>query len=138
MAYGTIAAFNGALITPWNSYRDLPDVESPKAGPTVVLKQTELPDVDVTRLNAEQKAAWTEARDRFRNVAPRVYGARVLLNELSGRLQGQGMSLHPEDAANAPKMQRFLEDAAALMREVRFATAAEALRRAASLRVQRR
>jgi hypothetical protein len=138
LAYGTIAAINGALITPWNSYRDLPDVDSPRPGPTVVLKQTELPDVNVSQLNAEQKAAWTEARDRFRNVAPRVYGARVLLNELSGRLQGQGMSLHPEDAANALKMQSFLEDAVELMREGRFDTAVEALTRADYVRVKLR
>jgi hypothetical protein len=138
LAYGTIAAFNGALMTPWNSPRDLPDVDSPKAGPTVELKPTELPEVNVAQLNAEQKAAWTEARDRFRNVAPHVHGARVLLNELSERLQRQGMALHPEDAANALKMQSFLEDAVDLMREGRFDTAVEALTRADYVRVKLR
>jgi hypothetical protein len=136
LAYGTIAAYNGALVTPWNSYRDLPDVDSPKAGPTVVLQQTALPDVNVAKLNAEQKAAWTEARDRFRNVAPRVHAARVLMNELSARLQAQGLALHPEDAANALKMQSFLEDAVDLMREGRFDTAVEALTRADYVRVK--
>ena len=67
-----------------------------------------------------------------------MYGARVLLNELSGRLQGQGMSLHPEDAANALKMQSFLEDAVELMREGRFDTAVEALTRADYVRVKLR
>ena len=97
-----------------------------------------LPDVNVAKLNAEQKAAWTEARDRFRNVAPRVHAARVLMNELSGRLQGQGLALHPEDAANALKMQSFLEDAVDLMREGRFDTAVEALTRADYVRVKLR
>jgi hypothetical protein len=136
LAYGTIAAVNGALLTPWNTPRDLPDVDSPKYEPTVVLTQTALPAVDVTKLNAEQKAAWTEARDRFRNVAPRVYGARVLLNELSERLQRQHMSLHPQDAADALKMQSFLEDAVDLMKEGRFDTAVEALTRADYVRAK--
>jgi hypothetical protein len=136
LAYGTIAALNGALLTPWNAPRDLPDIDSPKYESTVVLKQTELPAVDVTKLNAEQKAAWTEARDRFRNVAARVYGARVLLNELSERLQRQHMSLHPQDAADALKMQSFVEDAVDLMKEGRFDTAVEALTRADYVRAK--
>ena len=136
LAYGTIAAFNGALITPWNTFRDLPDLDSPKPESTIVLKQVELPEVNVAKLNPEQKAAWTEARDRFRSVAPRVYAARGLLNELSGRLQRQGLALHPEDAANALKMQSFLEDAVDLMREGRFDTAVEALTRADYVRVK--
>jgi hypothetical protein len=136
LAYGTIAAVNGALLTPWNTPRDLPDVDSPKYEPTIVLKPTELPVVDVAKLDAEHKAAWTEARDRFRNVAPKVYGARVLLNELSARLAGQRMSLHPQDAADALKMQSFLEDAVDLMREGRFDTALEALIRADYVRAK--
>jgi hypothetical protein len=138
LAYGTMAAFNGALLTPWNTPRDLPDIDSPRPEPTVVLKPVELPEVNVAQLDAEQRAAWTEARDRFRSVAPRVYGARVLLNQLSERLQGQRMNLHPEDAANALKMQSFLEDAVDLMREGRFDTAVEALTRADYVRVKLR
>ena len=138
LAYGTIAAVNGALVTPWNTPRDLPDIDSPPPSATVVLKPVELPDVNVAQLDADQKAAWADARDRFRSVAPRVHGARVLLNQLAERLQGQQMNLHPEDAANALKMQSFLEDAADLMREGRFDTAVEALTRADYVRIKLR
>lgn len=136
LAYGTIAAFNGAFLTPWNAPRDLPETAPLKSEPTAVLKPVELPDVNVAQLDAEHKAAWNEARDRFRNVAPRVHGARVLLNELSERLQQQKLALHPQDAANALKMQGFLEDAVDLMREGRFDTAMEALTRADYVRVK--
>jgi len=136
LAYGTIAAANGALMTPWNTPRDLPDVDSPRFEPTVALKPTELPPVEVSKLDAEQKAAWTEVRDRFRTVAPKVYGARVLLNELSARLAGQRMSLHPQDAADALKMQSFLEDGVDLIREGRFDTALEAVVRADYVRAK--
>jgi hypothetical protein len=136
LAYGTIAALNGALLTPWNVPRDLPDIASLKLEPTVAIKQVELPAVDVAKLDADQKAAWTEARDRFRSVSPRVYQARVLLNELSQRLQRQHMALNAQDAASALKMQSFLEDAADLVREGQFETATEALRRADYVRVK--
>jgi hypothetical protein len=131
-----MAAFGGALLTPWTSPRDLPDTAPAKSEPTVVLKPVELPSVDVTQLDAAQKAAWTEARDRFRNVAPRVYAASTLLNELSERLQRQRMTLRAQDAADALKMRGFLEDAADLMREGRFDTAVEALTRAEYVRAK--
>jgi len=136
LAYGTIAALNGALLTPWNSPRDLPDTASLKPDPIAEIQQVDLPAVDVAKLDAEQKAAWTEARDRFRTVAPRVYQARVLLNELSQRLQRQHMTLHPQDSADALRMQSFLEDAADLVREGQFETATEALTRADYVRVK--
>jgi len=136
LEYGTIAAFNGALLTPWNAPRDLPDSAPLKPEPTVELQPVPLPEVNVAHLDAAQKAAWNEARDRFRNVAPAVYGARVLLNELSERLQQQRLSLHAQDAADALKMQSFLEDAVDLMREGRFDTALEALTRADYVRVK--
>ncbi len=30
LAYGTMAAYNGALLTPWNTPRDLPDIDPPQ------------------------------------------------------------------------------------------------------------
>jgi hypothetical protein len=136
LAYGTIAAFNGALLIPWNVPRDLPESAPQKAEPIVPLTPVELPSVNVAALDAEQKAAWNEVKDRFRNVSPRVHGARVLLNELSARLQRQNMTLHPQDAANALKMQSFLEEAVELIREGRFETASEALVRADYVRAR--
>jgi hypothetical protein len=102
----------------------------------VSLVPLELPSVNVATLDAAQKAAWNEVKDRFRNVSPRVHGARVLLNELSSRLQRQHMTLHPQDAANALKMQSFLEEAVELIREGRFETASEALTRADYVRTR--
>jgi LPS sulfotransferase NodH len=95
-----------------------------------------LPAVDTSKLNAEQMTAWTDAKDRFRQVAASVHGARVLLNQLSERLQRQRVALHPEDAANALKMQGFLEDAADLIREGNFESAVDALRRADYVRAK--
>ena len=69
-------------------------------------------------------------------MAPRVYGARVLLNELSERLHQQRLALNAQDAANALKMQSFLEDAVELMKERQFDTAVEALVRAEYVRAK--
>jgi hypothetical protein len=136
LAYGAMAALNGALLVPWNTPRDLPDTSSPKSGRTAAIKPVELPEVDVTQLDAGQKEAWNEAKTRFRNVAPHVYQARVLLNQLSERLQRQRMTLSAQYAADALKMQSFLEDAVDLMLEGRFDTAVEALRRADYVRTR--
>jgi hypothetical protein len=136
LAYGTFAALNGALLTPWNVPHDLPDTTSVKLQPIATVHQVELPVVDAAALTAEQKAAWSDARDRFRQVAASVYQARVLMNELSQRLQRDHLSLNAQDAANALKMQSFLEDAADLMREGQFDTAIESLRRADYVRVK--
>jgi hypothetical protein len=136
LAYGSLAAFNGALQTPWTAPRDLPDVDPPQTVPVVTLTPVRLPAVDVTKLDAAQQAAWTETQERFRSVAPRVHEARVLLDDLSRRLQQQHVALHPVDAANALKMQGYLEDAADLIREGRFDTATEALTRADYVRAK--
>jgi len=56
LSYGTFAALNGALLTPWNFPQDLP-AASGTPDPAVTIKQVELPEVDVSTLNAEQKAA---------------------------------------------------------------------------------
>jgi len=89
-----------------------------------------LPDVDVNKLNPEQRQAWSDVQDRFRPVASRVHATRVLLDQLSERLQRQRMSLHPENAARALKMESYLEEAVELVGAGRFDTAVEALRRA--------
>ncbi|PYR92256.1 MAG: hypothetical protein DMF84_14195 [Acidobacteria bacterium] len=136
LAYGTLAAFNGALQTSWTAPYDLPESDPPRPEPTVALKPVELPDVDIARLDAEQRAAWIETQERFGSIAPRVYEARVLLNELSDRLQRQHIALHPVDAANALKMQGYLENAVDLVREGRFDTAIEALTRADYVRAK--
>jgi hypothetical protein len=137
LAYGTLAAYNGAFQTPWTAPYDLPQsAPPPQPEQTVELKQLELPEVDVSKLDREQQAAWTDARERFRTVAPRVYAARVLLNELSVRLQHENIALHPVDAANALKMQGYLEDAVDLIREQRFDIASEALTRADYMRAK--
>lgn len=136
LAYGALAVVGGALQTPWTAPYDLPEADPPRAESTVIVKPVELPDVDVSTLDAEHKAAWIEARDRFRTIAPRVHGARLLLNDLSERLQRQHVALHPADAANALKMQGYLEDAADLIREGRFDTAIEALTRAEYVRAK--
>jgi hypothetical protein len=138
LAYGTLAAYSGAFQTPWTTAYDLPQSAPPPPGPerTVELKPVELPDIDASGLDAEQQGAWTDARERFRTVAPRVHAARVLLNELSERLQHESIALHPVDAANALKMQGYLEDAVDLIREGRFHTAIEALTRADYMRAK--
>jgi len=138
LAYGTLAAYGGAFQTPWTAAYDLPQSAPPLRQPehSVELKPVELPDVDASRLDAEQQAEWTNARERFRTVAPRVHAARVLLNELSERLQQENIALHPVDAANALKMQGYLEDAVDLINEGRFDTAIEALTRADYMRAK--
>jgi len=134
LAYGNYAVLQHALVTPWVSPRDLPDTS---ASPQMTdLKPVELPAIDVTQLSSEQKAAYTEARERFRSVAPRVHQARVLLSGLSSRLEQRGMSLNPTDAANALKMQGFLEDAADLIHEGQFDMAVEAIARADYVRAK--
>jgi hypothetical protein len=135
LAYGAIAASSGALLTPWNLPGDLPDAAAPP-DPAVVIKQVDLPAVDTSKLTPEQKEAYIDARDRFRTVSPRVYQARILLNELSQRLQRQHMTLNAQDAADALKMQSFLEEAADLIRDGQFETAVEALRRTDYMRTK--
>jgi hypothetical protein len=130
MAYGTLAALDGRYIVPWILPQDLPEAAPAPTVPATPLKPVDLPKVDATKLTPEQREAWNDVRVRFRSVAAQVHSARVLLDQLSGRLQSQGLALHPENAANALKMQGFLEDAADLIESGEFDTATEALRRA--------
>lgn len=138
MAYGTLAAYNGALQTSWTAPHDLPQSEPAPPKPSVTIKPIELPQVDIASLDAEQKGEWVEVQERFRSVAPRVHEAQILLNDLSERLQQQQITLHPVDAANALKMQSYLEDAVDLVRAGRFDIAIEALTRADYVRTKLR
>jgi hypothetical protein len=137
LAYGTLATLNGQIVGPWSVPRDLP--ESAAAEPPLPpLEPVRLPAVDVTRLDAGQREAWNDTRDRFRTVASQVHIARTLLNDLASRLRSQQLELHPQDAATAIKMQSFLEDAVDLIKEGRFDLATEALKRADYERVKLR
>jgi hypothetical protein len=130
LAYGAVAAYHHAYLAPWNVPQDLPQEAPVTLEPVVVPAPVPLPALDMSGLDAAQRAAWSEVRDRFRSVSPRVHQARVLLNELSTRLQRQQMTLNASDAANALKMQGYLEDAAELIKEKRFDIAMEALAKA--------
>jgi len=136
LAYGTLAATAGMFQTPWTAPADLPEHDAPQPPPPAALKPVPLPEVDVARLSAEEQAAWSETRDRFRNVAAHVHEARVLLDDLAHRLQQQHVEVHPVDAANALKMQGYLEDAAELIRARKFDVALEALQRAEYIRMK--
>jgi hypothetical protein len=136
LAYGAFAVVRGSLVIPWTVPRDLPDSGDGQTSPA--LGPVELPRIDVSELDAEQRAAWADVRDRFRSVAPRVHQARVLLDDLSGRLRQQGLVLNASDAANAMTMQSYLEDAADLIAEKRFDLAFQALTRADYVRVKLR
>jgi hypothetical protein len=133
LAWATVAYANGSAFLPSLGFRDLP--ESAALQPQTQraeLKPVALPAVDAGKLDAEQKARWTELQPRFRQVAAGVYQARVLLDDLSRRLaqQGPNTSLNVQDAATALKMQGFLDDAAELIRDKQFEKAREALDRA--------
>lgn len=139
LLYGTIAAAQGTLLMPWNRPQDLPAGPSPEIAPPTDLEPVPMPPpIDVSQLDAAQKAAYVDARERFRGVAPRVHQARLLLKELSQRLRRQGVALNPEDASNALKMQGFVEEAADLIRTGRFEAASEALTRADYVRAKLR
>ncbi|MGA2186562.1 MAG: hypothetical protein ABSH47_26395 [Bryobacteraceae bacterium] len=134
MDWAAVAYVNGALygVPP---HQGEPPPEGPQAGqpaPAPDIQPTALPDVDESRLNDQQKALWSDARERFMNVAPKVHEARVLLAQLSARLESQGpnMTLNTRDAAAALMMQGFLDDAAELIRAGQFEKASEALVRA--------
>lgn len=135
LAYGALAIHDGRLIGRWAVPQDLP-VDGAGVDAATPLTPIELPKVDATRLTPEQRAAWNDARDRFRSVSAQVHGARVLMEGLSARLQRQALALNATDAANALKMQGFLEDAADLIRTGEFEMATDALRRAEAERVR--
>jgi len=129
LAYGTMATLDGRYIGRWARPQDLPENPPPPQG-AVTLQPLPLPNVDVSTLTAAQREAWGDVRGRFRSVASQVHAARLLLDELAARLQQQGLTLHPANAATALKMQGFLEDAADLIESKDFEQATDALRRA--------
>ncbi|HTP86577.1 MAG TPA: hypothetical protein VMJ34_06510 [Bryobacteraceae bacterium] len=138
MNWASVAYLNGALFD-GPPREGEPPRDEPIAGPnmpTPDIPTTALPDVDESKLTDAQKAAWSDARDRFNSVSPKVHEARVLLAQLSARLQSQGpnISLNQKDAASALMMQGFLDDAADLIRSGQFEKASEALTRADYMR----
>ncbi len=130
LAYGALAVLDGTLVGRWTQPNDLPAGAPPETVSATPLKVVDMPRIDAATLAPEQREAWSEVRDRFRSVSTQVHAARVLLDQLSARLHGQGVTLHPENAAMALKMQGFLEDAAELIQAHDFETATDYLRRA--------
>ena len=138
LAYGSLAVLDGQLVGRWGVPEDLPAAEPTKADAGAPLKPLDLPKIDVTTLSPAQREAWTDVRDRFRSVASRVHGARMLMDQLAGRLHSQGLALHPEDAASALKMQSFLDDAVEMIQAHDFESATDALRAADAERTKLR
>lgn len=134
MDWAAVTYMNGAMYGAPPREGEPP--EGPAAGPPGApgpgMQATALPSVDESKLDDQQKAAWSDARERFMNVAPKVQEARVLMAQLSARLEAQGpnMTLNTQDAAAALMMQGFLDDAAELIRQGQFEKASEALVRA--------
>jgi hypothetical protein len=133
MDWAAVSYVNGAMYG-MPPRQGEPPPEGPQAEPGAPpdIRPTELPDVDESKLDDQQKALWSDARERFMNVAPKVHEARVLLAQLSARLESQGpnMTLNTKDAASVLMMQGFLDDAAELIRTGQFEKASEALVRA--------
>jgi hypothetical protein len=100
------------------------------------LKPVPLPEVDESKLTSEQKEQWTDLRNQFIPVSTRVHEARILLEQLSDRLQSRKMRLNVQDAATAISMQGFLEDAAELIKAGDFEKAGIALRKSEYLRTK--
>jgi hypothetical protein len=120
-------------------FQDLPPADSSNAEPPPpALAPTPLPTVDLSGLDGAQRQLWQDARDRFRTASASVHGARVLLDQLSARLQQQGLALNPAIAATAIKMQSALEDASELLQNREFETAIESLRSAEAHRAKLR
>jgi hypothetical protein len=139
LAYGTFATMNGTLVPRWTMFQDLPPADTSNAEPPPpALTPTPLPTVDLTGLDGAQRQLWQDARDRFRTASASVHGARVLLDQLSARLQQQGLALNPAIAATAIKMQSALEDASELLQNREFETAIESLRSAEAHRAKLR
>ena len=138
LAYGELAVLDGQLVGRWGLPQDLPEGTSTKADAGAPLKPLEMPKVDITKLTPAQREGWADVRDRFRSVAANVHGARLLMDKLAERLTQQGLALHPEDAANALKMQSFLEDAVDLIQIGDFEAATSSLRAAEAERIKLR
>jgi hypothetical protein len=131
LAWATADYVGGALYGRPPAY---PDTRRPYAGgleaPQAPMQPLALPAVDESKLDAGQKALWTDVRERFVTVSANVHEAQVLLAQLSARLHSQNLKLNPQDAATGIKMQGFLEDAVELIGAGNFEQAKEALIRA--------
>lgn len=130
LACGTMTAAQGSLVMPWQQPQDAPAGPLREIVPAALEPVPLPPPIDQSQLDAEQRAAYVNARERFRNVAPRVHTARLLLKDLSQRQKQLGVALNPEDASNALKMHGFVEEAAELITTGKFSAASDALDRA--------
>jgi hypothetical protein len=133
LGWATVAYANGAAVFQPFNFRDLPEtaaLQPPTQRPEP--KLVSLPTVEEAKLTPEQKALWPDLQARFRQVAAGVQQARILLDDVSRRLEQQSprLTLNVQDAATALKMQGFLDDAADLVRDRQFEKAQEALERA--------
>lgn len=130
LACGTMTAAQGSLVVPWQQPQDAPAGPLGEMVPAALEPVPLPPPIDQSQLDPEQRAAYVNARERFRNVAPKVHQARLLLKDLSQRQTRLGVALNPEDAANALKMHGFVEEAADLIKTGKFSAASDALDRA--------
>jgi hypothetical protein len=131
LAYAMSAYAYGSMFDWWvqpTGVREPPQV-TPGRAPTT-LKPVEMPSVDASTLNAEEREAWEDVRNRFRTTAAKVHEARILMEDLSARLARRQLTPNLQDAATASKMQGFLEDAVELIGTHRFEMARTALVRA--------
>jgi hypothetical protein len=110
--------------------------QSDRAPVATRVPRLELPDIDSAAMTPEQRELLTDLRVRFHAVSAQVQRSRLQLDRLGERLQRQGLALHPEVAADATRMERYLADAVALSRSGSFAGAIDALRRADYARVR--
>jgi hypothetical protein len=131
LAWASVAYANGSWF--WRPPGFQNDQGEGVEGPGVretALEAVPLPQIEESKLSAEQREAWRDVKTRFVSVSARVHDARVLLDGLAGRLRGRGMALNSKDGATALSMQGFLVDAADLIKAHDFARAKEALTRA--------
>ena len=89
-----------------------------------------VPAVNESALSADSRAAWHDVRTRFLFTSARVADAQERLTALSSRLHSRGLSLNADIVVRAASMQAFLDDAIALINELNFEQAAQALVRA--------
>jgi hypothetical protein len=122
------------------SYTNCGDsVDQPDPGAPVresSLQPVPLPEVNESELTPGQKEQWNDLRNQFVPISARVHEARVLLEQLSDRLQRRKMKLNLQDAATAINMQGFLEDASELIKAGDFEKARIALNKSEHLRTK--
>jgi len=130
LAWAAASYMGGQLFGP--AFQTQPPQEGdqyPPPAPPTELQPVALPPIDEATLTPEQKAAWPDLRNKFIATAAKVHEARVVLEQLTRRLESQRMSLNTSDAARALMMQGFLDDAVDLIKAKKFDEASEALTR---------